>query len=264
MKRLIPLLQLLYMSFIAYSHDYFPIAVGNEWDFSFRCASIMNSSVLKYKIESDTFVLDKHIYKMSQTYYTDPSNRTDSTKRKITYNYLFSDGDDIYCNDSLSWYDWMRSPFKHAFKDGEKYTYLFSGYYGWVTATYIGSYDRYDSCFNVVPVSDTAHSISYVFAPDIGWIRFGIDTCGYVLEAFIQNNTVIRPVTDRRPLSLIMGKDEEARESAGMFMVNGRTVHMKLFPGNGTNAGYSSNFFIVKSKNRFGAGTIKPKVYLNR
>lgn len=186
----------------AFSHDFFPIAVGNEWDY--------RSSVLK--IASDTVVSGKHVFVLE-------IKSSDTGILKETF-YLYSDGADIYVNTGPFADGWKMYFAKHSFKDNQTWEGTTgNGGVDTFTANYKDMVGLFDSCYTVrVGNADQA----FVFANDVGLIIIGGDV---ITDFHLNNISTVR----RKNFRLLPANGNEVRLSdhlvTKMFTLNGRLVH---------------------------------------
>jgi hypothetical protein len=249
MKKVLVSFLLFLISFVVYPHDYFPIAVGNEWVLSDHSSS--SPEIFTMKIESDTVILGKHIFKMNQCkeHVVSFEGKDSLFKDRFIY-YLFTAGDDIYTADSLDWYNWKKSFYKHSYKNGEEWGFSYIGAVATARVEFAGTVGRYDSCFQTFAIPDT--TTPYIYAPDIGLIKIGKKYPLY-LDTFIQGSTSARPGNGRYVFSLANASPADGREILGAYTVNGRTISGKLFNSPVDRVRYSSLIMIVRSKNQNGS-----------
>lgn len=244
---------------MAYPHDYFPFAVGNEWRFSYPKSDSLDStkSIMIIKIVSDTIVLGKQIFKMTDSQIALKGNDTTYKPLPIEWFY-YSNGSDIYYAPGISWVAWWKAEYDHSYYDGEKIIFNNQGRKDSVSVKYIGTYNRFDSCYKENLLSDTAYY--EIFANDIG----PVNICGYVLDTFIQAKTamvqaggphVIAPAGQRQ-YSNFQGENEFA------YAVNGRLLGKLPNSFFNVRNKYSSGILIIKKSDGYSRVTaVKRSVY---
>jgi hypothetical protein len=247
MRKSIVCLQIAIVASVVYSHDYFPIAVGNEWNYRSRA----DNTTMKWKIESDTVVAGKHIYKFTQRLIFLPSAGRDWTFDTTYENYLFSNNNDIFINKGPCPDGWEMYYFKHSYFNGE--TWVGNIYYDTsetLKVKYEGIIGLFDSCYFISRLNYEASSFVFV-AIDVGTIIFGVFN---LVDFHLQNTSVVRRndfrfmPTAGTSISLINNI------APRLFTLNGRVLNSNAFSIINHGAAGASNVYIMNYPDGRGSG----------
>jgi hypothetical protein len=244
---------LMFFMSVAFGHDYYPIAVGNEWTY----AEGNSGNRMWLTIVSDTFLDGMHVYAINYHMrirvgpgFADSFYDTASTC------YLYSSNNDVFYNNGFSPDNWKMFLFKHSYVDGENWVgSWFLDYSDTLSAHYYGMNGLFDSCYNIKGAKSYDIIIGTA-AVNIGPIYIGEF---HLVDFHLYNSVAVQ----RKNLRFQPSNGIAVRLSDHLvpkiFTLNGRMIH-SFFTSNPGAGFYILNYPASSGFNKKYAG----KVILNR
>jgi hypothetical protein len=205
-------------SFMAYSADYLPLAVGNQWKYQINTDAFnaADSNIqMTVTITEDTVIAADSIYRAVYIYSAVPE-MVDSAAC-----YFLSRGNDVFAFDSLSAITTENEIFEHKPVSGNTWN---NGDGNPMNISFIGDVTgpagKFSSCFMLSSSSDTL-----LYAPDVGQIKMVVENeVTTLLSCKVVNKT---PVIASRPSgvpSIADKKGAVSRFEYALFDLRGRCI----------------------------------------